>query len=414
MNNNLTVDVARIEGDLEALAALTDEGRPYTRRAFTPMFARGRAYLRQKFEEAGLETAIDAAGNLVGRRAGRQPNAGVIMLGSHSDTVPDGGRFDGVAGVVAALEVARALSDRGITLKHDLEVIDFLAEEVSIFGVSCIGSRGMIGARPSEWLSRQAQGKSLAESIAEIGGDPTKSLPRSDVRAFLELHIEQGPVLERRRLDIGVVTVIASITRIELVVEGRADHAGTTPMNLRRDALAAAARLVMVIEDLAKTAATGAAHFAATVGEFSIEPNAANVVPHRVRMLVDIRAVDESDLQWFRTGLDRAVGGLTLLTGVSIESRLVSTNAATSMDPQIIEILDSVCGDLGAGYHRMVSGAGHDAAFLSRIAKTGMVFVPCKEGRSHASEEWAETADVALGTAVLFEAVQRLDRCLEN
>lgn len=415
MTRNIAASETRIAEDLEALAAITEPGRPYTRRAFTPLFLQGRQYLERRFREAGLETAVDAAGNLVGRRAGARPGRGVIMLGSHSDTVPDGGRFDGVAGVVAALEVARALNDRGVTLDHDLEVVDFLAEEVSVFGVSCIGSRGMVGLQPAEWLSRRSGERTLAEAIAEVGGDPARPAVRDDIAAFLELHIEQGPVLETAGLDIGVVTAIAGISRIEIMINGQADHAGTTPMRLRKDALTAAADLVLTVQRLARELAEEPSHFAATVGEFAIEPNAANVVPSHARLLLDVRAERRADFEAFSTRLNAAVTELAARTGVAIETpRLVSDNPAAPMDAGVMDVLDGICAGFEVGHRRMASGAGHDAAFLSRISRAGMVFVPCKEGRSHASEEWADTADIALGTAVLVEAVQRLDKQLEG
>src|SRR5690606_36183211 len=247
---NLPVSTTRIAADIEGLAAITEPDRPWTRRAFTPTYLKGRAWLAARFEAAGLATHVDAAGNLIGSRAGSGRKSGTLMLGSHSDTVPDGGRFDGVAGVSAALEVARALHDRQVTLDHDLEIVDFLAEEVSIFGVSCIGSRGMIGQRPDEWLERPAHDLTLGQGMSEVGGRPSVTLHRYHIRAFLELHIEQGPVLETAGLDIGVVTAIAGITRIEVVIDGRADHAGTTPMSSRTDALVAAAHLVVDIEHL--------------------------------------------------------------------------------------------------------------------------------------------------------------------
>jgi N-carbamoyl-L-amino-acid hydrolase len=415
MTRNIAASETRIADDLEALAAITEPGRPYTRRAFTPLFADGRKYLERRFREAGLETRIDAAGNLIGRRRGARPERGVIMLGSHSDTVPDGGRFDGVAGVVAALEVARALNERGIVLDHDLEVVDFLAEEVSIFGVSCIGSRGMAGLLPAEWLTRRHGERTLADGMLDVGGDPRQVAARGDVAAFLELHIEQGPVLETAGLDIGVVTAIAGISRIEIMVDGQADHAGTTPMRLRKDALTAAADLALTVQRLARELAEGPAHFAATVGEFSIEPNAANVVPSHARLLLDVRAERRADFEAFSARLNAAVAELAARTGIAIEvPRLVSDNPAAPMDAGVMDVLDGICADLEVGHRRMASGAGHDAAFLSRVGRAGMVFVPCRDGRSHASEEWADTADIALGTAVLVEAVQRLDRKLEG
>jgi N-carbamoyl-L-amino-acid hydrolase len=415
MRHNLLVDAGRIAADIETLATITEPGRPYTRRAFTPLFLEGRRFLEARFQRAGLETRIDSSGNLIGRRPGKEPGRGTLMLGSHSDTVPDGGRFDGIAGVVAALEVARSLEERGITLAHDLEVVDFLAEEVSIFGVSCIGSRGMAGIRPSEWLDRKAGDLTLKEGLDLVGGNPNVSEARTDIRAFLELHIEQGPVLETTHLDIGVVTAIAGITRIEVIVSGRADHAGTTPMAGRQDALVAAARLVLAIQDFGRALAETPGHFAATVGEFEIEPNAANVVPSRVRMLLDVRAERHEDLEEFRRLLDTAVATIVRDAGVAIAApRVISDNPATPMHPDVIRALEAGCQATGASHRLMASGAGHDAAFMARICPAGMIFIPCAGGRSHAPEEWAETTDIALGTAVLLDAVVRLDKDLKE
>jgi N-carbamoyl-L-amino-acid hydrolase len=410
MSLNLRVDATRIAADIDALAAITEPNRPHTRRAFTPLFLEGRHYLETRFQSAGLETRIDASGNLIGRRPGKEPGRGTLMLGSHSDTVPDGGRFDGIAGVVAALEVARSLAERGITLTHDLEIVDFLAEEVSIFGVSCIGSRGMAGVRPADWLGRKAADLTLDEGLTLVGGDPQASEVRSDIRAFLELHIEQGPVLETTHLDVGVVTAIAGITRIEVIVSGRADHAGTTPMTGRQDALVTAARLVLAIEKFGRELAATPGHFAATVGEFEIEPNAANVVPSRVRMLLDVRAELRPDLDRFHTLLNDAVENVARETGVAISApKVISDNPATPMDPRVIQALETACNATDARHRQMASGAGHDAAFMARICPAGMVFIPCAGGRSHTPEEWADNADIALGAAVLLDAVLRLD-----
>lgn len=414
MIRNLSVSADRIAADIDGLAAITESDRPWTRRAFTPKFLDGRRWLTDRFRAAGLETSIDAAGNLIGRRPGSDPDAGTIMLGSHSDTVPDGGRFDGIAGVSAALEVARALTDKGITLRHTLEVVDFLAEEVSIFGVSCIGSRGMIGLRPAEWLDREAQDMTLRDGIAEVGGNPAVMVPRSDIKAFLELHIEQGPVLETADLDIGVVTAIAGITRIEVIIEGRADHAGTTPMSLRKDALVAAAHLVVDIQHLGVELGKAGTHFAATVGEFAMEPNAANVVPSRVRLLIDARAEDRTQMEKFLGHLQEGVDWLVAEKGVSIAPpRVISDNPPTPCDVLVQAALDQACETVGASRCRMASGAGHDAAWMARVTRSGMVFIPCLGGRSHAPEEFAETEDIALGAAVLLEAVQKLDKELD-
>ncbi|RFZ89561.1 Zn-dependent hydrolase [Shinella sp. WSJ-2] len=415
--SNLPVDPARIADVIDGLARLTEPGRPYTRRAFTALFPAGRDFLDERFRAAGLETRVDAAGNLIARRPGKKPGLGTIMLGSHSDTVPDGGRYDGIAGVAAALEVAQALADKGIELDHDLEVVDFLAEEVSIFGVSCIGSRGMAGVLPADWLSRERDGLTLEQGIRDVGGDPARiaAEARKDISAFLELHIEQGPVLETEKLDIGVVTAIAGITRIEIIVEGRADHAGTTPMGSRADALAAAARLVSGIEALAKSLSEGPGHFTATVGEFSIEPNAANVVPSRARLLIDARAEERNAMDLFAASVDLLADGIARETGTTIAApRRISDNMPTPGDPLLLDVLDAACETAGASHRRMASGAGHDTAFMAKVTRSAMIFVPCLGGRSHAPEEFAETDDIALGAAVLFNAVIQLDETLSQ
>ncbi|MCZ7486234.1 Zn-dependent hydrolase [Rhizobium rhizogenes] len=412
MRRNLDASIKDIEADLDALAQITDPERPWTRRAFSPRFDEGRNYLRRRFLGEGLNVSIDAGGNLIGRREGTEPQAGSIMLGSHSDTVPDGGRFDGVAGVVVALEVARILSRRGVALRHNLAVVDFLAEEVSIFGVSCIGSRAMAGVLPQDWLRRISDGRDLATAMRDVGGKPESlGAPLADdLKAFLELHIEQGPVLEREKIALGVVTTIVGINRVEIEVKGRPDHAGTTPMGLRADALVAAARIASEIERYATELSGGPGHFTATVGEFEISPNAANVVPGRVRMLVDIRAERAEDKEAFvswLTGLD-ADGENT------IEARLISGNPGVQMDDGLQEMLAKAADRLDTPYRKMVSGAGHDAAFMARLCPSAMLFVPCRDGRSHCPEEWADAADLALAAEVLANTIMELDRKREG
>ncbi|MGO7872817.1 Zn-dependent hydrolase [Rhizobium leguminosarum] len=417
MSRNLPVNASRIAEDIEALAGITEPGHPWTRRAFSPLFLDGRAYIEARMKAAGLETRIDAAGNLIGRRTGRKPWLGTIMIGSHSDTVPDGGRFDGIAGVISALEVARALRDQDIELDHDLEVVDFLAEEVSIFGVSCIGSRGMTGQLPEAWLSRVSDGRDLAEGIAQVGGRPDVLMQqnRPDIAGFLELHIEQGPVLEAEKEDVGIVTAISGITRIEITVEGRADHAGTTPMDRRADALVAASQLVLDIRNAAAELAKSPGHFAATVGEFRIEPNAANVVPSKVVLLIDGRAEIRADMEAFCRWLDGHVEKLAGAYGVTIKTpNRVSDNQPTPADAGLLSTLEAACERVGAKHRRMASGAGHDTAWIAKVAPAAMIFVPCREGRSHSADEWAENDDIALGAAVLFEAVRAMDKSLNQ
>ena len=257
MKANLPLDADRLWADVMALAEITDPERPYTRRSFSALFLEGRAWLAQRFAEAGLTARIDAAGNLIGRIAGADPKLGVIAIGSHSDTVPSGGRFDGIAGVAAGLEIVRALRDSRARLDHTIEVIDFLAEEPSEYGLSCVGSRGMIGSLDGVMLDlTEPKGEKLRDALRRVGGDPDRlnEAKRDDIRAFLELHIEQGVVLESQSIDVGVVTSIVGIRRIEIVFEGEADHAGTTPMAVRRDALVAAAHTVCSVRRAADEA----------------------------------------------------------------------------------------------------------------------------------------------------------------
>jgi beta-ureidopropionase / N-carbamoyl-L-amino-acid hydrolase len=412
---NTPIRPDRIAADIDALAAITEPGRPYTRRAFTPIFLEGRAFLARAMTEAGAVTHIDASGNLVGTIPGRRPELGTIMVGSHSDTVPDGGRFDGVAGVVTAVEIARAMRDSGTVLDHTLEIVDFLAEEVSIFGVSCIGSRGMSGTRPADWLERRSDGRSLEDAITEVGGNQVRPPQRDDIKAFLELHIEQGPVLQDAELDIGVVTAIAGITRLEIIVSGRADHAGTTPMGSRQDALTTAAWIALGVEELAKALAAGEYHFAATVGEFEMQPNAANVVPAHVRMLIDARAEHRPDMERFIAELEEGVAAIGEKTGVAVSvPRVISDNPPTPADGDLLAVLDAACESVGARHRRMASGAGHDTAWMARITKVAMIFVPCVDGRSHTPDEMASTDDIALGAAVLLDAVKALDQKLQE
>lgn len=402
-----------------ALAEITDPGLPYTRRSFSPLFLRGREWLAGKFAAAGLAVRIDAAGNLIGRCAGADPARGSVALGSHSDTVPSGGRFDGIIGVLAGLEIARALRDAGTRLDHALEIIDFLAEEPSEYGLSCIGSRGLTGALDPAMLAQTApNGDRLTDALRRVGGDPDRlaAARRDDIVAFLELHIEQGPVLEEGGLDIGIVTSIVGIRRLEIIFEGAADHAGTTPMTLRRDALVAAANTVASVRNAAeRLAAEGKGYVVATVGILTVEPGGSNVVPRRCRLVIDARTTNRSLLERFVTEIERESAAHAAAARVE-RSPLVtlSDGAPAACDPFLRETLRESAQALGLGAIDIASGAGHDAAFMSRICPSAMVFVPCRAGKSHAPEEWATPEAVAAGAAVLLRAVIALDRSLPH
>ena len=414
-STNLGVDGGRLWADIMALAKITDPGAPYTRRSFSKLFLDGRQWLTGRFREAGLTTRIDTAGNLIGRLEGADPKAGTIIVGSHSDTVPSGGRFDGIAGVAAGLEIARVLRERKIMLRHALEIVDFLAEEPSEYGVSCVGSRGMSGKlMPAQLQFANPQGERLEQALARVGGDASRlaDAERKDIRAAFELHIEQGTVLEAGGLDVGLVTAIVGITRIEIVFTGAAGHAGATPMHRRHDALVAAARLIDRVRVMAdENAQSGRGYFVATTGVIEAKPNASNVIPGTARLVVDARSEFRETLLEFRERLDKE--SLALAQAASVERtrfEILSDTLPCACDKKLRRLLKRGADELGLSSTDIASGAGHDSAFLSLIAPAAMVFIPCKEGASHCPEEWSEPQEIAAGTAVILEALLAFDR----
>jgi N-carbamoyl-L-amino-acid hydrolase len=412
---NLPLNADRLWADVMALADITDPARPYTRRSFTALFLEGRNWLAGKFADAGLVTRIDTAGNLIGRLEGSDPALGVIAIGSHSDTVPAGGRFDGIAGVVTGLEIVRALRDAGFRPRHTIEVIDFLAEEPSEYGLSCVGSRGMTGSLDQKMLDlTEPGGEKLRDALRRVGGDPDRldQARRDDIRAFLELHIEQGIVLESQSLDVGIVTSIVGIRRIEVVFQGEADHAGTTPMALRHDALVAAANTVTSVRRVAEElAGEGPGYFVATVGILNVEPSASNIVPGRCRLIIDARTTNPASTRKFMDIIDRESLAHAAAAGVSRASfTTLSEGLPVACDANLRALMRQSARELGLGETDLPSGAGHDAAFMSRIAPSAMVFVPCRAGKSHAPEEWADREAIAAGAAVIYQAVRDLDQ----
>jgi N-carbamoyl-L-amino-acid hydrolase len=408
------VDRERLWADLMALAAITDPDKPYTRRSFSPLFLDGRDWLKRRFQEAGLAVRLDAAANLIGRMEGSEAGAPVIMLGSHSDTVPSGGRFDGPAGVLVALEVVRAMQEAGYRPRHAIEVVDFLAEEPSEYGVSCVGSRAMAGVLGETMLAyTNAAGEKLSDAIARVGGDVAHldRAVRRDIKGYLELHIEQGRVLQENRIDIGLVTAIVGITRVEIVFEGAADHAGTTLMQYRRDASLAAAELVLFAAGRAAAfAARGQGHFVATTGILEVQPNAANVVPGRARLVLDIRAEDHALTVEFLSALDAESEAVAQRHRVArAQYNELSSTKPTVCDAHLLDLVQRGADKLGLSTLPLASGAGHDAAFVARIAPSAMLFIPCRDGKSHAPEEWTEPEQVAAGAAALYEAVRLMD-----
>ncbi|MHC5305787.1 Zn-dependent hydrolase [Bartonella sp. LJL80] len=413
VRGNLPINGQRLWDDIMALAAITDPGAPFTRRSFSELFLTGRDWLSKRFAEAGLAVSLDSGGNLIGRLAGIKP--GTIMIGSHSDTVPSGGRFDGIAGVITALEVVRSMRDHGIIANHTIDIVDFLAEEPSEYGLSCIGSRAMSGHLTKSQLDyKHPDGETLAGAIDRIGGRiaDLANARRDDIAAFFELHIEQGIVLEQAAIDVGIVTAIAGIARIEIGYQGRADHAGATPMSLRRDAGLAAAKTVLHVNSLAtEIAESGNGHFVATTGIVEQMPNAANVIAGQSRLVIDVRAEDHAMTEAFLAKLDDETNTIASACRVNRSKwLLLSDTMPAKCDETLQELLAESAAKLGLKSCSMASGAGHDTAFISHVASSCMVFVPSKEGISHAPDEWTEPEEIAAGAAVLFESVIAFDR----
>lgn len=414
MNETPKIDGERLWQRLEALSRITEQDRPWTRRSFTPKFLEGRQWLKDVFADAGLDTETDAAGNLVGRRIGQGGNLAPLMLGSHSDTVPSGGRFDGILGVLCAVEVAKTLEEAGITTRHPLEIVDFLAEEPSEFGLSCVGSRALGGALTPEMLQMtRPDGMTLAEGISYVGGDPAKldgvARGADAVAGYLEVHIEQARALETASIPVGVVTGIAAIRRQRIVIRGQADHAGATPMALRRDALVAACALIAGVSERAGIVTTDARPLVATVGKLDVRPNAANAVPGEVEMVLEARALDPETLDGFLAEDVTALLKVAQEDGFDVDRQDISASQATVCDGAIMQAIEEAARTRGIRSMRMPSGAGHDAMFVARTGPIGMIFLPCKDGRSHTPEEWADKDACALAAQVMLDALLRLD-----
>lgn len=396
------------------LAEITEPGKLYTRRSFSDLFMQGQEWLTNRMREAGLEVRRDPATNLIARLEGTEPDLSAIVIGSHSDTVPSGGRFDGILGVLAGIEVIRSLKERGLKTRHPIEIVDFLAEEPSEYGISCVGSRAMVGMLDNELLAlKDTFGETLDQAITRIGGVPKQlnNCARSDIAAYLELHIEQGRVLESNQLNVGLVTGIVGIRRFEIVFDGTADHAGATPFGLRKDALVAAAETTVAVRRIGEElAARNTGYFVSTTGVLDVTPNAANVVPGNVRMIVEARAEDAELLEEFMQSLDEASMSASKSVRVDrTEFKWLSDSYPALADEGLLNHLKNAAKTLGLKSTPLASGAGHDAAFIAKVAPMAMIFVPSRDGLSHCPEEWTDPDQCADGTALLFETLLRID-----
>ncbi|HEY4388632.1 MAG TPA: Zn-dependent hydrolase [Ktedonobacteraceae bacterium] len=411
----LHINASRLNEALEKLATFHEDGSLYTRRSFTSVYQEAREWLKREMVKSGLSVQTDGAGNIVGRRAGRRTGVPALATGSHIDTVANGGRYDGMIGVLSALEVVRSINDAGLVLNHPLEIIDFLAEEPSAFGISTLGSRGMVGSLTEEMLNKQDdRGRRLGDCIRSVGGDPaTLQGPlrrRGDLKAFLELHIEQGPVLEDTQTDIGVVTGIAGIHRYKVQIEGMQGHAGTVPMESRRDALVTAAKVVTAIQRIASEHTSAQRPVVATVGTFQVFPNHANVIPGSVTLSFEIRSIEQQYLRQIANVIIQNIQQISQQDHCTTVVEELSTSTPVLADNSIVEIVEQSAHTLGLSSVRLPSGAGHDTSHVAAIAPVGMIFVPCSRGISHHPDEYSSVSQIVHGAAVLAESLITIDR----
>jgi N-carbamoyl-L-amino-acid hydrolase len=415
VNTLSPVDQDQLFSQLMELAELREPAHPgWTRRTFSEPYRRSRGWTARLMERAGLGVRADPVGNLLGDLPGSEPGLPQIVVGSHTDTVAGGGRFDGMVGVLGAVEVARVLQVSGHRLRHPLLVADFLGEEPNRFGLSCVGSRAVSGQlSPAHLELRDEQGESLAEALSAFGSDPERielGLWSPDqLWGYLELHIEQGTRLERAGVPLGVVTAITGIHRAVVTFTGRPDHAGTATMEERRDALAAAAEAVLAVEWLAGPTSEGDSGVG-TVGRLELTPGVANVVPGWARVWAELRSPDAALLAERHRSLEGAVVALAARRGVEAVVEWVSSEPPVVCHPGMRQLITEAIRELGFGQMEVPSGASHDAAPLSRLCPVGMIFIPSRQGRSHCQEEWSEPGQVAVGAEALLASVLALDQ----
>ncbi|WP_181347952.1 Zn-dependent hydrolase [Thalassobacillus sp. CUG 92003] len=406
---------ARLQQYIEKLATFIDQEKPgWTRRPFTKEYQHARKWLREQMEELGLTTHVDASSNLIGRWEGKKPDLAPIVLGSHIDTVTGGGRFDGIAGVVGALEVVRVLQTSGKRLDHTLEVIDFTAEEPSEYGISTIGSRGLVNNLTTNMLERKGpDGETLSEGIRQAGGLPEhiseEARQIGEVSIYLEMHIEQGPVLEQMDETVGIVTGIVGIHRYRVNVIGQPDHAGTTPMNKRCDALTAASELNLALEAICQE--EWEKGVVGTVGRLNVKPNASNVIPGEINLDIDVRSLAIETLEGVMTKLKGKAAAISSSRGVDIKFDCLSQSTPIEVDDKILTLIEKAS-QQAVHTHRIPSGAGHDANQMANISPIAMFFIPSKDGKSHCPEEWTDYEDVARGVDCMVQSLFQIDSSL--
>lgn len=409
---NLEINKERLVAEIEALAAFSDSEAPaVTRVVFTPKDMEARAWIRARCEDAGLVVRQDAIGNTFGRWAGSNAALPVVGTGSHIDAIPHAGKYDGVVGVLGGLEAIRALQREGFRPRHSIELLIFTSEEPTRFGIGCLGSRLLSGTLSADAARRLTdnEGATVEEVRRKAGltGQLEEvKLPVGYYKAFVELHIEQGPVLEREQVPLGVVERIAAPASLRVTVEGAGGHAGAVLMPERKDALCAAAELILALENAAQN--SGAIDSVATVGICDVFPGAVNSIPARVRISVDIRDTSLARRDGVVRALEESCRSTSAKRQVTIHSQWLNSDVPAECNPGIVAALREACEKHGFRFLSMTSRAYHDSLFISRIAPAAMLFIPCRNGFSHRPDEYASPEDIARGALVLAETLSML------
>jgi N-carbamoyl-L-amino-acid hydrolase len=414
------IDATRLLDELNTLATFTSiepstEGTAVTRVVFSADDLRARAWLKSLAAAEGLVIREDAVGNTFFRWVGSEPNLPAVATGSHIDAIPHAGMYDGTVGVLGGLEAIRALKRSGLRPRRSIELIQLTSEEPTRFGIGCLGSRLISGTLDPERADalHGAQRGHEDETLAQVRADAGFTGPLSSVRlpsdsycAWVELHIEQGPLLEREGLPMGIVTAIAAPAGYTFTIQGIGGHAGALLMPDRRDALCAASEIILSLEKHAL--ATGVIDTVATVGTCDVYPGAVNSVPSRVTLQVDIRDTDPVRREGVMTAVRCDIEALSARRGVTVTEAFVNADAPATSSPHIVAVLDEICRGCGIVAKHMVSRAYHDSSFMASIAPIAMIFIPCRGGVSHRPDEYATPADIAAGTRVLAAALGKL------
>lgn len=408
----MKTSLQRIQRDIEALSAFNaTPGAGLTRFSFSAQHRQAQDYIVSQMEAAGLQVRVDACGTVIGRLEGRDPALPVVMTGSHYDSVRNGGNFDGPAGVVTALETARVFHETGFRPLHPVEFIAMIEEEGARFGGGLFASRAMVGRLTAQELAtfRDADGITTGEAMRAFGLDPDRFAQAvrqpGEISHFIELHIEQGPILENAGVQVGIVETIVGIRELEITVTGRPDHAGTTPMGMRADAFLVAAKTAIAANEAAIAAGEGTV---ATVGKVEVKPGSFNIVPGQVTFFVDIRSRKMACVDAVDAAVRRALDSLTAQEGLGYSLRVMIETNPVDTDKGVCDALEACAAESGLTTRRMLSGAGHDAMVVAAIAPIGLVFVPSKGGRSHCPEEWTDYNLLQNGIETVCGALARL------